>query len=256
MLGSIVVTAVQWSRSIRAEIIPYERHSLISYHNNICAMNESQSQSLLEAIAISSGILGSNITQQQRSNAFTNLEQFKTYPQRVPACVEMIGCNTLQIAGTVSSGNAPIDVTVPGKLYALSVIQEFLKVGYNSLNESDRTQLRTSILTAARQLAMSTTATSDISIKMNDSTRILAVKIGSLLADLALREFPQRWQTFVSDLFSLWGGADASGNNTTGVKICLECLKLITEDCTDSDYNARVRRSIVALLFDLFFISS
>ena len=203
-------------------------------------MNESQRQSLLEAIAISSGIFGSNITPQQRSNAFTNLEQFKTYPQRVSACVDMIGCNTLQIAGT-GSGNAPIDVTVPGKLYALGVIQEFLKVGYNSLNESDRTQLRTSILTAARQLAMSTTASDVSSIKMNDSTRILAVKIGSLLADLALREFPQRWQTFVSDLFSLWG-ADASGNNTTGVKICLECLKLITEDCTDSDYNARVRR--------------
>jgi hypothetical protein len=202
-------------------------------------MNESQRQSLLEAIAISSGIFGSNITP-QLSNAFTNLEQFKTYPQRVSACVDMIGCNTLQIAGT-GSGNTPIDVTVPGKLYALGVIQEFLKVGYNSLNEADRTQLRTSILTAARQLAMSTTASDISSIKMNDSTRILAVKIGALLADLALREFPQRWQTFVSDLFSLWG-ADASGNNTTGVKICLECLKLITEDCTDSDYNARVRR--------------
>ena len=230
-------TRSQFNSTRRKSYLTTALFDILSIH----AMNESQRQSLLEAIAISSGILGSNITPQQRTNAFTNLEQFKTYPQRVSACVDMIGCNTLQIAGT-GSGNAPIDVTVPGKLYALGVIQEFLKVGYNSLNESDRTQLRTSILTAARQLAMSTSASDVSSIKMNDSTRILAVKIGSLLADLALREFPQRWQTFVSDLFSLWG-ADASGNNTTGVKICLECLKLITEDCTDSDYNARVRRS-------------
>jgi hypothetical protein len=85
------------------------------------------------------------------------------------------------------------------------------------------------------------------SITTNDSTRILAVKIAALLADLALREFPQRWQTFVSDLLSpvskggMWceAGADV-GANTSGVKMCLECFKLITEDCTDSDYNARV----------------
>ena len=198
-------------------------------------MNESQRQSLLSAIAISSGVagLGHNITQQQRSEAFTNLEQFKAYPGRVAACVEMIGCTTLQFSGP---NNTPIDVTVPGKLYALGVIQEFLKVGYNTLNESDRGQLRTSIVLAARQLSSMPEMTT--SIKINDSTRILALKIAVLLADLALREFPQRWQTFISDLFSLWN-ADVGGN-TTGVKICLECLKLITEDCTDSDYNARV----------------
>jgi len=157
------------------------------------------------------------------------------------ACVDMIGSNSLQISGVV---NTPLDVTVSGKLFALSVIQEFLKVGYNNLSESDRGQLRSSIVAAARQLAIPMGVPS---IKMNDSTRILAVKIAALLADLALREFPQRWQTFVSDLFSpfsnggIWceAGADAGGN-TIGVKICLECLKLITEDCTDSDYNARI----------------
>ena len=204
-------------------------------------MNETQHQSLLGAIAISSGAAGfANITPQQRSEAFTNLEQFKSYPGRVAACVEMIGCNALQLStGAYAGISQPVDVTVPGKLYALGVIQEFLKTGYNGLNESDRVQLRSSIVLAARQLATTPSPT---------ETRILAVKIAALLADLALREFPQRWQTFVTDLFSpvsqggMWcePGADASAGNITGVKICLECLKLITEDCTDSDYNARV----------------
>jgi len=113
-------------------------------------MNESQRQSLLGAIAISSGVAGfTNITPQQRADAFTNLEQFKTYPGRVAACVEMIGCDSLQFA--TANGNTA-DATVPGKLYALGVIQEFLKVGYNGLNDSDRGQLRSSIVTAARQL--------------------------------------------------------------------------------------------------------
>jgi len=220
-------------------------------------MNESQRQSLLSAIAISSGIAGfTNITPQQRADAFTNLEQFKSYPGRVAACVEMIGCDSLQFA--TANGNTA-DATVPGKLYALGVIQEFLKVGYNGLNDSDRGQLRVSIVTAARQLAMPSVADASI-IKMDESKRILAMKIAVLLADLATREFPQRWQTFVTDLFApvssggIWcePGADA-GANTIGVKICLECLKLITEDCTDSDFNAKistVRRNDILLGFN------
>eukprot|EP00970_Alexandrium_tamarense_P003318 scaffold529_cov196-Alexandrium_tamarense.AAC.14 len=155
----------------------------------------------------------------------------------------MIGCNSLQISG---AANAPIDVTVPGKLYALGVIQEFLKVGYNSLNDSDRIQLRSSIVLAAKQLAVPSSADTT-AIKIDDSSRILGMKIAALLADLALREFPQRWQTFVTELFvpvsagGIWceSGAEA-GAGTVGVKICLECLKLITEDCTDSDFNAKI----------------
>eukprot|EP00985_Skeletonema_marinoi_P000649 scaffold234_cov69-Skeletonema_marinoi.AAC.1 len=168
----------------------------------------------------------------------------------------MIGCDSLQFA--TANGNTA-DATVPGKLYALGVIQEFLKVGYNGLNDSDRGQLRVSIVTAARQLAMPSAADASI-IKMDESKRILAMKIAVLLADLATREFPQRWQTFVTDLFApvssggIWcePGADA-GANTIGVKICLECLKLITEDCTDSDFNAKistVRRNDILLGFN------
>jgi hypothetical protein len=218
-------------------------------------MNDAQSRSLLGAIAISSGTSGlTNITAQQRSEAFSNLEQFKSYPGRMAACVEMIGCNSLQISG---AANAPIDVTVPGKLYALGVIQEFLKVGYNSLNDSDRIQLRSSIVLAAKQLAVPSSADTT-TIKIDDSSRILGMKIAALLADLALREFPQRWQTFVTELFvpvsagGIWceSGAEA-GAGTVGVKICLECLKLITEDCTDSDFNAKV--CCVLSVYNVFF---
>ena len=104
---------------------------------------------LLEAIAISSGAGLGNISSQQRSDAYSNLEQFKSYSGRMAACVEIIGCDTLQIS---SVGNVSVDITVPSKLYALGVIQEFLKGGYNSLSEAERGQLRTSIFRAAQQL--------------------------------------------------------------------------------------------------------
>jgi hypothetical protein len=62
-----------------------------------------------------------------------------------------------------------------------------------------------------------------------------------------VRDFPQRWTNFVPEVLSpmrqggLWynePGADAV--NQTGVRICLECFKLVAEDCTDSDFNAKV----------------
>ena len=162
----------------------------------------------------------------------------------------MISATTISFTTSLSTTGGVVDVTVSTKLYALSIIKDFLKLDYNNLNVNDRLQLRTSILVAAQQLCTITSTGNNITnsnnnsgggSKMDPSTRILAVKIASLLADLALREFPQRWTTFVTDLFSLWNtNTDGQNNNTIGVKICLECLKLITEDCTDSDYNARV----------------
>lgn len=152
------------------------------------------------------------------------------------------------------SAEGAVDVTVPAKLYALGLIQEFLKVGYSSLSDSDRIQLRSSILVAARQLVVPPTGSGGGTYD-EASKRILAMKIASLMADLALREFPQRWESFVAELFSplstngIWCeaggggldvGADGGSGAMIGVKICLECLKLITEDCTDSDFNAKV----------------
>jgi len=241
-------------------------------------MNEQQRTQLLTSIAISSGhssISPTSITSQQRSEAFTNLEQFKTYPSRIAICIDMISATTISFNTSlcITTGSV-VDVTVSTKLYALSIIKDFLKLDYNNLNVNDRLQLRTSILVAAQQLCTTTSTTtsgnsnnggeSGSSKIMDPSTRILAVKIASLLADLALREFPQRWTTFVTDLFSLWNvsfnkattgsGGEGGSNNTIGVKICLECLKLITEDCTDSDYNARVSLCLLyAVLFCLIY---
>lgn len=202
-------------------------------------MSTSDIERLLQAIAISSGANGIIVAHQQRLEAFQSLEQFKSYPGRVTSCIELIGRRS--ILSVIGSDN--VDVTVSAKLYALGIIEEFLKIGYSGLNESDRGQLRTSILLAARQLSVPSAG----ALPGDGSRRILAIKVASLLSELALREFPQRWQSFVSDMLSpvsnggLWceKGADA-GDATIGAKICLECMKLITEDCTDSDFNSKI----------------
>jgi hypothetical protein len=97
-------------------------------------------------------------------------------------------------------------------------------------------------LTAARQHAPAKSRIPE--------ARILGNKIASLLAGLVVRDFPQRWTSLMDDIFApmqqggLWYNYNNSNNDqpceTVGVKICLECLKLVAEDCTDSDFNAKV----------------
>ena len=197
-------------------------------------MNEPQLQSLLTAIAISSGLTtSSTTTPSQRSSAFEALEQFQSYPGRIAACLHLLSRPALHL-------DANVDVTTPAKLYALGILQEFLKKGYAASSEEERWHLRSSILGAARGLA----STSE------PDSRILSMKIAALLADLAVREFPQRWGTFVQDLFGDGGIWLAGG---VGVKICLECLKLITEDCTDSDFNSKASYKLEMMHFIEFF---
>ena len=61
-------------------------------------------------------------------------------------------------------------------------------------------------------------------------------------------DFPQRWETFCSDVFTpisagttgLWYNADSGEPPHLGVSIVLQVLRLIAEDCTDADFNAKI----------------
>lgn len=173
----------------------------------------------------------------------------------------------------------PYDITTPTKLLALDVLDAFLCDGhYAKCNEAERLALREAVLRSARILATtsannptnsegntytnsSTSSNSSSSSSVaadavwRTQTRILARKLAVVLKGLILRDFPQRWLTLSTDLFApgtgLWSCSASSVDNgsnssnattttTTGVKICLECLKLVTEDCTDSDFNVKI----------------
>lgn len=190
-------------------------------------MDESQQQTVLKSIAVSTS--SANVAPQDRQQAFQVLEQFKAYEGRIPACIALLHQERHVYEN--------LDISVATKLYALSVLQTFLQKGYANLQEPDRLALRHAVLTAARQLAP---------LPSLEENRILGNKIASLLAGLMVRDFPQRWTTFFQDVFVpiQMGGLWYDGNDnmhTMGVLICLECLKLVTEDCTDSDFNAKVR---------------
>ena len=224
-------------------------------------MDGNQLQSLYQSVAISSWISPNPavpVTAQQRNEAFLNLEEFKKYEKRVVACIEL-----LQAENHILShpGNPPTDITIPTKLYALDILQQFIKKNYSKINESERLALRSGVLTAARQLAVSSDNLTSEAIQMGagEGARILGMKIAAVIADFAVRDFPQRWNSFITDVFvpqeqgGIWGSSNPKGeqegsNLMLGVKMGLECLKIITENCTDSDFNSKVSK-----VYSIFF---
>ena len=194
---------------------------------------------LLQAIAMSSSSSYGVISSQDRETAFRILENFKVYDGRLPVCISWLQQERLVILNQQVNGTNPdgLEITVPTKLFALEILYGVMEKSYIKLGEGERLALRQALLQAARQLAPS---------HVSDEARILGKKLALLLAGLAVRDFPQRWPSFIQDMFSpgpqggLWTSEVSTMHQHMGVKIGLECLKIITEDCTDSDFNAKV----------------
>lgn len=192
-------------------------------------MDGNQQQAILRAIAVSS----LNLYPQEQANALNILEDLKKYDGRIALCISWLTQERHAFGDH--------DITIPTKLLVLEILHNFLKTGgYTKCDPNDRMTLRQAVLGAAKQYAPTSPATAE--------TRILGNKLASLLAGLVVRDFPQRWTGFVAEVLApmhqggLWynePGTEAV--NQTGVRICLECFKLVAEDCTDSDFNAKVR---------------
>lgn len=201
---------------------------------------DSQEETILRAIVISSSSSwsGQPIAPSDRQTAYSVLDEFSKFQGRLPMCLSW-----LQKPQLIVGGNN--DCTVAAKLFACETLAKMLKTDYSKLPEKDRLTLRGALLTAARQQAQNPII----------DPRVLPNKLASLLAALMVRDFPQRWTTCIDDLFgNLWSAEVPQMGN----KICLEILKLVAEDCTDSDFNVKVRRHVEyiwrvpLLIFDSF----
>jgi hypothetical protein len=190
---------------------------------------DQQQSTLLRAIALSSLHLAS-YAQKDRLQAYEILETFKRFEGRLPIILGWLH--------STSHFYNQHDITVATKLLALEILSAFLDKGYEKISELDRVELRRAVLKSAHLLSTNT---------LPEGSRILSKKLAFILENLVVRDFPQRWTTFANDVFAsqqdggLWynePGPQAVQHQ--GVRICLECLKLVAENCTDSDFNARI----------------
>lgn len=182
----------------------------------------SEEETVLRAIVISSSDKwsGQPITLADRQQANGILANFASFDGRI-----QLSLKWLQLPQVIAGGNN--DCTLSAKLYACEILAGVFKSKYATLSDQEKGTIRAALLNVAQQQA---------GLAITDS-RILANKVASLIAGLVVRDFPQRWNTAVTDIFgTLW----STDGPKMGNKICLEILKLVAEDCTDSDYNAKV----------------
>mmetsp|Transcript_1135 Transcript_1135/g.2559 ORF Transcript_1135/g.2559 Transcript_1135/m.2559 type:complete len:254 (-) Transcript_1135:2634-3395(-) len=216
--------------------------SIATGQANQTGINSAQQETVLSAIVVSSSShwAGQLISREERQRAFCALQDFSTqFAGRVSLCLQWLQQSQLTVA------NGTIDCTISAKLYACEILFSCLKdkvKNYAKWQEGDRLQLRQAIMVASRQQAGAPLVNprdgSSGSPSTSSTSLPLANKLASLLAALMVRDFPQRWTTCIQDLFQqLWSeSAPIVGN-----RMCLQVLQLVAEDCTDSDFNAKVR---------------
>lgn len=208
-------------------------------------MDAAQQETILSAIVVSSSThwAGQPISPQERRRAFGALQDFSTnFEGRVPVALSWLSLSSLKVA------NGSIDCTVAAQLYACEILSNCLNSKsskYAQWQETDRLRLRQAVTTAAKHQAGAPLSKDALVAAQNNSSSNqslpLANKLASLLAALMVRDFPQRWTTCIQDLFgALWSEtAPLVGN-----RMCLQVLQLVAEDCTDSDFNAKVRACV------------
>ncbi len=188
---------------------------------------------LLQAIAISAGLIpATNNT--VRSEAYELLQNFKVHASTdhnsARMCLQMIQSPQLVLEET----HGLLNVTVSAKLFSMTVLQKYVQLQYGELDRKDAAMLRSNVVETARMTANSVGGNSNMK---ESECKLIASKLSDMLSDLAARDFPQRWMEFWTDLLSIWTAEEDVG---IGTKICLDCLIILIENCTDSDYNSKI----------------
>ena len=109
--------------------------------------------------------------------------------------------------------------TISVRLMTLSLLQDWIATSWNSLNVENQTAVLQSILGASG------------SASITGAPKSFKVKLASVLANIALRQFPQLWSTFIEDMLRMI----VSGS---GSEIAVLVLNYTITDCIDSDLSS------------------
>jgi hypothetical protein len=208
---------------------------------------------LFQAVAFSSLPLP-HVTSQDRQAAFRVLQEFAVYPGRIA-----LALSWLNHAQPHTFENH--DITTAIHLLSLQILTDYLSskqyhpplpssstpsaasavVGYANAPRQEQTQFRQAIAQVCCRVASQPWR--------RDS--IVAKKLASLWEQLLLREFPQRWPEGLAQLVvpqsqggllynTAYGPSSVAGS---GVHMICEVWRLLAEDCTDADFNAKLSTS-------------
>ncbi|GMH73757.1 hypothetical protein TrST_g13794 [Triparma strigata] len=178
-------------------------------------MDSQQYNLLLSAVAISANpTLATDVNVKEQ--AFTLLSQFKTSNNAAAAAFSILHSSTPHLY------NGNHDVSAQMKLYALLCLLYTTHNSYSSYSDENRTAFRTQVL--------------QVIAGAKETDIIIVPKLATLLADISIRDFPNRWSqsSFMDSIRTLFT------LNATTATVVLSALRSLTEDCTDSDFNTKV----------------
>lgn len=109
-------------------------------------------------------------------------------------------------------------------IFALSFLHEWIKHWWDKLTQADHEKIKNLVFNLIIILSQKS---------LNNPS--YCNKLSSLIADIAERQFPQNWTSFVPDFLSLW-----KIDNQNVQDIVLKTLTYIFIDCNDNDLNTNI----------------
>lgn len=120
------------------------------------------------------------------------------------------------------------------RVFCLTALQEWTKRWWKEMPPPQQLELRNNISTI-------------ISMIPEEASVGYCSKCASIVVEIAERQFPELWPTFVDDLLTLWVTGSFAKQQTT-----LKTLHDLYTDCTDPDFTAQLsttrRQEIIAAL--------
>ena len=142
-------------------------------------MDQSQYSLIVRAIAVSANPLLASVS--DRNDASSLLDQFASSDLASTASTQLLSMDVHQFG--------PSNVTAVVKLFSLLVLKKYVEKSYAGLGDVERADFRNAIMSVVARLSSS---------EQNDM--LIAPKLSSLLADIVLNDFPQRWESFFDDV--------------------------------------------------------
>jgi hypothetical protein len=107
------------------------------------------------------------------------------------------------------------------RMLALSILSDWMKDWWNRINEGDQSIIKTNIL----GLLAGVLGRSPI--------KPLRMKLAVMVANIAVRQFPQLWPNFLEEMVSLWHSSSTELQETA-----IMAIEFLAVDSIDSDFNS------------------
>ena len=104
---------------------------------------------------------------------------------------------------------------------ALSILEEWMKIWWNRIQEEAQRYIREQVVALLTSPAVA-------------ECRGMRTKLAVILSEIAQRQYPQQWPSFLDDIVGLWVSTTIPEQR----EVCIMCLEYLVQDCVDADFNS------------------